>query len=58
MVLSKEFELSVNIESISFQYKVEHIDLWLAITKSYFKNNKNFEVYAEKKSNQRIVYSV
>ena len=58
MVLSKELELSVNIESISFQYKVEHIDLWLAIIKSYFKNNKNFEVYAEKKSNQRTVYSV
>ena len=28
--------------------KVEHIDLWLAITKSYFKND-NLEVYTEKK---------
>ena len=33
---------------ISFQTKVEYVDLWLAITKSYFKN-ENFEVYAEKK---------
>ena len=48
MIVLKEFELSINIESISFQTKVEHIDLWLAITKSYFKNN-NFKVYAEKK---------
>ena len=28
--------------------KVEHIDLWLAITESYFKND-NLEVYTEKK---------
>ena len=33
---------------ISFQTKVEYVDLWLAITKSYFKN-ENFEVYAENK---------
>ena len=38
----------LNIESISFQTKVEYLDLWLAKTKSYFKND-NFEVYAEKK---------
>ena len=54
MVVSKEFELSVNIESVSFQSKVEHIDLWLTITKSYFKNNKNFEVYAEKKVTKEL----
>ena len=53
MVVLKEFELSVNIESISFQTKVEHVDLWLAITKSYFKND-NFEVYAEKKVNKEL----
>ena len=57
MVVLKEFELSVNIESISVQTKVEHGDLWLAITKYYFKND-NFEVYAEKKSKQKTVYSV
>ena len=28
MVVLKEFELLVNIESISFQTKVEHVDLW------------------------------
>ena len=53
MVVLKEVELSVNIESISFQTKVEHVDLWLAITKSYFKND-NFEVYAEKKVNKEL----
>ena len=48
MVVLKEFELSVNIESISFQTKVEHVDLWLAITEYCFRND-NFGVYAEKK---------
>ena len=43
----------VNIESISFQSKAEHRELWLALTKSYFKNN-NFENYAEKKANKEI----
>ena len=56
MVVLKEFELSVNIESISVQTKVEHVDLWLAITKSCFKND-NFEVYAGKKVNKNCVLS-
>ena len=54
MVVLKKFELSVNIESISFQTKVEHADdLWLAITKSHCKNY-DFEVYAEKKVNKEL----
>ena len=53
MVVLQEFELPVNIESISFQTKVEHVDSWLAITKSDFKND-NFEVYAEKKVNKEL----
>ena len=53
MVVLKEFELSVNIDSISFQTKVEHVELQLIITKSYFKND-NFEVYAEKKVNKEL----
>ena len=54
MVVLKKSELSVNIESISFQTKVEHADdLWLAITKSHFKNY-DFEVYAEKKVNKEL----
>ena len=57
MVVLKQLELSVNIEFISFQTKAEDLDLWLAITKSYFKN-ENFEVYTEKKSKQRTLYSV
>lgn len=39
MVQLKDFELSVNQESVSFQTKKELIDIWLAITRSYFKNN-------------------
>ena len=53
MVVLKEFELSVNIDSISFQTKVEHVELRLVITKSYFKND-DFEVYAEKKVNKEL----
>ena len=53
MVVLKEFELSVNIDSISFHTKVEHVELQLIITKSYFKND-NFEVYAEKKVNKEL----
>ena len=48
MVALKVFEISVNIESISFQTNVEHVGLWLAIAKTYFKKN-NFEFYTEKK---------
>ena len=57
MVVLKVFELSVNIESISFQTKVQHVHLWLAITKPYFKND-NFEVYAEKKLKNKYVLSL
>ena len=53
MIVLEEFELSVNIDSISLQTKVEHADLSLAITKSYFKND-NFEVYAEKKVKKEL----
>ena len=57
MVVSKKFQLSVNIEPIFFETKAEHATLWLAIIKSNIKNN-NFEIYAEKKSKQRNVYRV
>ena len=46
--------------SLSFQAKVEHVDLWLAITKSYFKNdnfvNKELctQFRAKCKSNSQI----
>ena len=36
MVVPKDFVVSVNIGPISFQKKVEHVDLGLAITKLYF----------------------
>ena len=39
----KDFELSVNQESVSFQTKKDLINTWLAISRSYFKNN-GFEV--------------
>ena len=53
MVLLKQFEFSINAESIFFKTKVEHLDLWLAISKSHFKNN-SFEVYAETKVNKEL----
>ena len=56
MVVLKVFELSVNIKSISFQTKVKHVDLWLAIGKSYFRKD-NFE-FMQKNGKQRTVYLV
>ena len=56
MVVLKEFELSVNIESISIQTKAEHVDLWLALNKPYYKNF-NFGSFCRKKSKQWTVYS-
>ena len=39
MVLLKVHKLAVNKESISFQTDRKLVDLWLSITKWYFKNN-------------------
>ena len=39
MVLLKAHELAVNKESIFFQTIKKLVDLWLSITRSYFKNN-------------------
>ena len=39
MVLLKVHELAVNKESISFQTDRKLVELWLSITRSYFKNN-------------------
>ena len=56
-VALKEFELSVNNQPISFQTKTEHVDFWLAIFKSYFKNN-NFKFYAEKMETKNCILSL
>ena len=39
MVLLKTHKLAVNKESIFFQTDRKLVDLWLSVTKSYFKNN-------------------
>ena len=39
MVLLKIHKLAVNKKSISFQIDKKLVDLWLSITRSYFKNN-------------------
>ena len=39
MVLPKVHKLAVNKESISFQTDRKFVDLWLPITRSYFKNS-------------------
>ena len=36
----KVHELTVNKESISFQTDMRLVDLWLSITRMYFKNNR------------------
>ena len=54
-VVLKEFEVLIKIESISFQTKVDHVDLWLAITKpSRIATSKLMQI----KSKQNVVYSV
>ena len=40
IILLKVHELAVNKESISFQTDRRLVDLWLSITRMYFKNNR------------------
>ena len=62
MVLLKVHKLAVNKESISFQTDRKLVDLWLSITKSYFKNNGfdvtdikliSKDIYQQFKANQK-----
>ena len=62
MVLLKAHEPAVNKESTSFQTDRKLVDLWLSITKSYFKNNGfdvtdikliNKDTYQQLRANQR-----
>ena len=44
----KVFQLSVNLESISFQIKKENEDAWYRLTKNYFEN-QNFTIFEARK---------
>ena len=53
MVALKEYELSVNLESISFQIKKENVDEWYKLTRSYFEH-ETFSIYEERKVNRDL----
>ena len=48
-----ERSLSVNLESISFQIKMEDVVRWYKITRNYFEN-KNFTIFEERKINRYL----
>ena len=49
MVALKDFQLSVNLELISFQIKKENVDAWYKLKRNYFEN-QNFTIFEEKES--------
>ena len=53
MVALKDNQLSVNLESISFQIKKENMDAWYKLTRNYFEN-QNFSVLEERKVNRDL----
>ena len=53
MVALKEYELSVNLESISFQNKKENVDEWYKLTRSYFEH-QTFSICDERKVNRDL----
>ena len=48
MVALKDFQLSVNLESILFQIKKENVDAWYKLKRNYFEN-QNFTIFEERK---------
>ena len=53
MVALKDYQLSVNVESISFQIKKENVEMWYNLTRNYFEN-QNFTVFEERKVNRDL----
>ena len=47
MVAPKDYQLSVNLELISFQIKKENVQAWYKLTRIYFEN-QNFTIFEEK----------
>lgn len=52
-MILKEYELSVNLESISFQIRKENVDSWYEKTRIYFESKK-FTIYEERKVNRDL----
>ena len=53
MVALKDYQLSVNVESISFQIKKENVEMWYNLTRNYFEN-QNFTIFQERKLNRDL----
>ena len=53
MVALKDYQLSVNVESISFQIKKENVEMWYNLTRNYFEN-QNFTIFEERKVNRDL----
>ena len=53
MVALKDYKLSVNLESTSFQIKKENVDAWYKRTRNYFEN-QNFTIFEERKVNRDL----
>ena len=53
MVTLKDYQLSVNLESISFQIEKENVDARYKITRNYFEN-QNFSIFEERKVNRGL----
>ena len=53
MIALKDYQLSVNLESISFQIKKENVDGWYKLTRNYFEN-QNFTIFVERKVNEDL----
>ena len=47
MVAPKDYQLSVNLELISFQIKKENVQAWYKLTRIYFEN-QNFTIFEER----------
>ena len=53
MVALKDYQLSVSLESISFQTKKENVDAWYKLTRNYFAN-QNVTIFEERKVNRGL----
>ena len=53
MVALKDYQFSVNVESISFQIKKENVEMWYNLTRNYFEN-QNFTIFQERKVNRDL----
>ena len=53
MVTLKDYQLSVNLESISFQIEKENVHARHKLTSNYFEN-QNFSIFEERKVNRGL----